>query len=107
MSNDGERRVLPDVSVHPEFLGRTFIEWGKMGLPTIAILYLTVYVLPGALKPYGLVLTVVVALFSIGAILVSPGHLTAGQWIEQRVNYHVYQPSMLHEKRYKTEDDNQ
>lgn len=108
MSNGkgGARRVLPDVSVHPEFLGRTYIEWAKMALPTVAGLYLTVYILPGTFQAYGLLLTVSIALVSGVAILGAPGHLTASQFIEQRVNYHVQQPAMLHDRHYgKTEED--
>jgi hypothetical protein len=97
---DGTRRVLPDVSVHPEFLGRTYIEWGKMALPTIAGLYLTTFVLSGIFQLYGLGLTVAIGAFSVVAILGSPGHLTAGQFIEQRINYHVRQPAMLHDRHY-------
>jgi hypothetical protein len=107
-SKDGTRRVLPNVSEHPEFLGYTYIEWGKMALPTIAGLYLTMFVLPGALQLYGIGLTIVVAVFSVVAILGSPGHLTAGEFIEQRINYHVRQPAMLHDRQYeKTEENNQ
>ncbi|HET7323962.1 MAG TPA: hypothetical protein VFJ06_06505, partial [Halococcus sp.] len=80
MGDGKDRRVLPNVSVHPEFLGRTYIEWGKMALPTIAGLYLTVYILPGTLQLYGIVLTLGIAAFSAIAILGSPGHLTAGQF---------------------------
>lgn len=101
---NGDRRVLPDVSVHPEFLGRTYIEWAKMALPTIAGLYLTVYILPGVLQPYGLVATIAVAAFSLAAILGSPDHLTAGQFLEQRINYHVHQPTMLHDRHYEEKE---
>ena len=104
----GSRRVLPDVSVHPEFLGRTYIEWGKVALPTVLGLYLTVFALPGPLQLYGIGLTLTVAVGSMVAILGSPGHLTAGQFIEQRINYHVRQPAMLHDRHYtehEEEDD--
>jgi hypothetical protein len=97
---DGTRRVLPNVSVHPEFLGRTYIEWGKMALPTIAGLYLTMFVLPGAFQLYGIGLTITIAASSVVAILGSPGHLTAGEFIEQRINYHVRQPAMLHDRHH-------
>ena len=103
---DGTRRVLPDVSVHPEFLGRTYIEWGKMALPTIAGLYLTMFVVPGALQLYGIGLTVAIAVVSVVAILGSPGHLTAGEFIEQRINYHVRQPAMLHDRHYAEREEN-
>ena len=99
------RRVLPDVSVHPEFLGRTYIEWGKIALPTIAGLYLTMFVLPGALQLYGIGLTLTMAMLSVIAILGSPRHLTAGQFIEQRINYHVRQPAMLHDRHYPERED--
>ena len=109
MSHDksGTRRVLPDVSVHPEFLGRTYIEWGKVALPTVLGLYLTVFALSGALQLYGIGLTLTVAMGSMIAILGSPGHLTAGQFIEQRINHHVRQPAMLHDRQYpeREEDD--
>ena len=101
MSADkGTRRVLPDVSVHPEFLGYTYIEWGKMAIPTIAGLYLTMFILPGTLQLYGISLTLAVGVISVVSILGSPGHLTAGQFIEQRINYHVCQPAMLHDRHH-------
>lgn len=103
--SDGDRRVLPNVSVQPEFLGRTYFEWGKMGVPTILVAYLTVYVLPATLQPVGFALCVVIALFTISLIIIAPPHLTAGQFLEQRINYHVQQPAMIHEKRYETEED--
>lgn len=95
---DGTRRVLPDVSVHPEFLGRTYIEWGKVALPTVLGLYFSVYVLPGEFQPIGFAGTVVVAFVSLTAVLGSPSHLKAGEWVEQRVNYLIRQPVMLHDK---------
>jgi len=95
---DGPRRVLPNVSVHPEFLGRTYIEWGKMALPTVLGLYFSVYVLPGALQPLGFVGTGVIALTSLIAILGSPGHMTAGEFVEKRINHLIRQPVMLHDR---------
>ena len=94
------RRVLPSVSVHPEFLGRTYIEWGKIALPTVLGLYFSVYVLPGTLQMFGFVLTLAIAAISVIAVVGSPTHLTAGEFVEQRVNHHIRQPVMLHERQY-------
>ena len=97
MNADGPRRVLPDVSVHPEFLGRTYIEWGKMALPTVLSLYVSVYVLPSTLQMYGFGLTIGVFVTTTVAILGSPSHLSAGEFIEQRLTHALYQPVMLHD----------
>lgn len=94
----GPRRVLPKASVHPEFLGWTYIEWGKMALPTVLGLYFSVYALPGALQSLGFASMIEVAVVSIIAILGSPGHLTASKFVAQRVNHAVRQPVMLHDR---------
>ena len=68
-----------------------------MALPTVLSLYVSVYVLPSTLQAYGFLLTVSVFVITTVAILGSPGHLSAGEFVEQLLTHALHQPAMLHD----------
>jgi hypothetical protein len=68
-----------------------------MALPTVLSLYVSVYVLPSTFQMYGFLLTIAVFVTTTVAILGSPSHLSAGEFIEQRLTHALYQPVMLHD----------